>query len=67
MVTREHNWADNYTYRAARIHRPTSIDEYAAWFPAAPRCARWGHAIRSTALRICPAIWSTSGTCRPIS
>ncbi len=27
MVTREHNWADNYTYRAERIHRPTSIDE----------------------------------------
>ncbi|HEY6433871.1 MAG TPA: D-arabinono-1,4-lactone oxidase [Acetobacteraceae bacterium] len=26
-MTREHNWADNYTYRAARIHRPTSIDE----------------------------------------
>ncbi len=27
MVTREHNWADNYTYRAVHIHRPTSIDE----------------------------------------
>jgi xylitol oxidase len=27
MVTREHNWSDNYTYRAAQIHRPTSIDD----------------------------------------
>jgi alditol oxidase len=26
-MSREHNWADNHTYRAARIHRPRSIDE----------------------------------------
>ncbi|HEY0419575.1 MAG TPA: FAD-binding protein [Acetobacteraceae bacterium] len=26
-MTREHNWADNYTFKAARIHRPASIDE----------------------------------------
>jgi alditol oxidase len=26
-MTREHNWADNYTFKAVRIHRPTSIDE----------------------------------------
>ena len=26
-MTREHNWADNYTYTAAHIHRPTTIDE----------------------------------------
>jgi xylitol oxidase len=26
-MKREHNWADNYTFKAARIHRPTSADE----------------------------------------
>jgi len=26
-MTREHNWADNYTFSAGRIHRPASIDE----------------------------------------
>jgi xylitol oxidase len=26
-MTRERNWADNYTFKAARIHRPASIDE----------------------------------------
>ena len=26
-MTREHNWADNYTFSAARIHRPASVDE----------------------------------------
>lgn len=26
-MTREHNWADNYTFRAERLHRPRSIDE----------------------------------------
>ena len=24
---REHNWADNYTFRATRLHRPASVDE----------------------------------------
>jgi xylitol oxidase len=26
-MTRERNWADNYTFKAAHIHRPGSIDE----------------------------------------
>ena len=26
-MTREHNWADNYTFSAARIHRPASVEE----------------------------------------
>ena len=26
-MTHEHNWADNYTFAAARIHRPASVDE----------------------------------------
>jgi FAD/FMN-containing dehydrogenase len=26
-MTREHNWADNYTFKAARIHRPASVEE----------------------------------------
>jgi alditol oxidase len=26
-MTGEHNWADNYTFSAARIHRPASLDE----------------------------------------
>jgi len=26
-MTREHNWADNYTFSAAHIHRPASVDE----------------------------------------
>src|SRR3954447_26376272 len=26
-MTRKHNWADNYTFSASRIHRPVSIDE----------------------------------------
>jgi len=26
-MTREHNWADNYTFSATRIHRPASVDE----------------------------------------
>src|SRR5580704_19695071 len=27
LMTREHNWADNYTFSAGRIHRPGSVDE----------------------------------------
>jgi hypothetical protein len=27
FLTREHNWADNYTFVAARIHRPASVTE----------------------------------------
>ena len=26
-MTREHNWADNYTFKAVRIHRPTTLDD----------------------------------------
>jgi xylitol oxidase len=26
-MTRDRNWADNYTFSAARIHRPASVDE----------------------------------------
>jgi alditol oxidase len=26
-MVREHNWADNYTFSAGRIHRPASLDE----------------------------------------
>jgi alditol oxidase len=26
-MTREHNWADNYTFAAVRIHRPATVDE----------------------------------------
>jgi alditol oxidase len=26
-MTREHNWADSYTFSAAHIHRPVSVDE----------------------------------------
>jgi len=26
-LTREHNWADSYTFKAARIHRPRSVDD----------------------------------------
>ena len=26
-MTREHNWADNYTFTAIRIHRPASVEE----------------------------------------
>ena len=26
-MTREHNWADNYTFKAGHIHRPGSVDE----------------------------------------
>jgi hypothetical protein len=28
-MTREHSWADNYTFAAFRIHRPNSVDEVA--------------------------------------
>ena len=27
MITRKHNWADNYTFSAAHIHRPVSVDD----------------------------------------
>jgi alditol oxidase len=26
-MAREHNWADNYTFSAGRIHRPATLDE----------------------------------------
>ena len=37
VVTGERNWAGNYTYRAAEIHRPSSIDELREIVSTAPR------------------------------
>jgi xylitol oxidase len=34
---REKNWAGNYSYRATRVHRPTSLDEVRAIVARAPR------------------------------
>jgi len=36
-MTREHNWADNYTFLANRIHRPASIDEARRLVARSPR------------------------------
>ncbi|MGC2415396.1 MAG: FAD-binding protein [Stellaceae bacterium] len=36
-MTREHNWADNYTFTARRIHRPASVDEVRRLVAASPR------------------------------
>jgi alditol oxidase len=36
-MTREHNWADNYTFSAVRIHRPASIDEVRRLVARSPR------------------------------
>ena len=36
-MTREHNWADNYTFSAGRIHRPASIDEVRRLVARSPR------------------------------
>ena len=33
----EHNWAGNHTYRAARIHRPTQVDQVRRIVAGAPR------------------------------
>ena len=33
----EHNWAGNHTYRAARIHRPTQVDQVRRIVANAPR------------------------------
>lgn len=33
----EHNWAGNHTYRAARIHRPTQVDQVRRIVADAPR------------------------------
>jgi len=37
VVTGERNWAGNYTYRAAEIHRPSSVDELREIVSRAPR------------------------------
>ena len=37
MITSERNWAGNYTYRAARIHHPASVDELCEIVARAPR------------------------------
>ena len=36
-MTREHNWADNYTFSAGRIHRPASVDEVRRLVAGSPR------------------------------
>src|SRR5216684_8616232 len=36
-MTREHNWADNYTFSAGRIHRPASVDEVRKLVARSPR------------------------------
>jgi alditol oxidase len=36
-MTREHNWADNYTFSAGRIHRPGSVDELRRLVARSPR------------------------------
>jgi xylitol oxidase len=36
-MTREHNWADNYTFSAAAIHRPGSVDEVRRTVARSPR------------------------------
>jgi alditol oxidase len=33
----EHNWAGNYTYRADRLHRPTTLEQVRAIVAGAPR------------------------------
>lgn len=41
-MMREHNWADNYTFKATRIHRPASIDEACRIVAATPRIRALG-------------------------
>ena len=41
-ITREHNWADNYTFKAARIHRPASVAEACRIVAAASRIRALG-------------------------
>src|SRR5438132_12675823 len=36
-MTREHNWADNYTFSAGRIHRPGAADELRRLVERSPR------------------------------
>jgi alditol oxidase len=36
-MTREHNWADNYTFSAARVHRPASVHEVRRLVARSPR------------------------------
>jgi alditol oxidase len=36
-MMREHNWSDTYTYRAARIHHPRSVDEIRRIVAQAPK------------------------------
>jgi alditol oxidase len=37
VLTREHNWADNHTFTATRIHRPASVAELCHIVARAPR------------------------------
>ncbi|HTV43831.1 MAG TPA: D-arabinono-1,4-lactone oxidase [Stellaceae bacterium] len=36
-MAREHNWADNHSFKAARIHRPISVDELRRLVASSPR------------------------------
>jgi xylitol oxidase len=36
-MTPRHNWADNYTFKAVHIHRPTSVEELRGLVAASPR------------------------------
>jgi alditol oxidase len=50
-MTREHNWADNHTFSAGRIHRPASIDEVRRLVARSPRVHAIGarHSFNGTA------------------
>ena len=37
LDVREHNWAGNYTYRAARLHRPSTLEQVRDIVARAPR------------------------------
>jgi alditol oxidase len=50
-MTREHNWADSYTFSAVRIHRPASVDEIRSLVARSPRIRAVGarHSFNGTA------------------
>ena len=59
------NWAGNYTYRAARLVRPTSVDELCELVARPPRCGPWGRGTRSPTSPTPTASSSTWRACRP--
>jgi alditol oxidase len=50
-MAREHNWADNHTFEAGRVHQPTSIDDVRRLVAASPRVHAVGarHSFNSVA------------------